>query len=81
MKIYDSYSLRDAHLAKHPDSHFFGERFSEMRLLKSKATATDGLGEKHLCYLLSSVQRIPMVGRKRVWHCFDVETLEHIKTV
>ncbi len=89
MKIYDSYSLRDAHLAKHPDSHFFdrdtlkffGERFSEMRLLKSKVTATDGLGEKHLCYLLSSVQRIPMVGRKRVWHCFDVETLEHIKTV
>ena len=50
MKIYDSYSLRDAHLAKHPDSHFFdrdtlkffGERFSEMRLLKSKGTVTDG---------------------------------------
>lgn len=85
-EIKDAYDLRAAYYAKHPNGHFFdretlkwfGERFSEMRLLKGTVQVTDSLGKEHTCYVLSSLQRIPMVGRKRVYHYFDVETLEDI---
>lgn len=50
-----------------------------MRLLKGTVQVTDSLGKEHTCYVLSSLQRIPMVGRKRVYHYFDVETLENIE--
>lgn len=85
-EINDVYDLRSAYYEKHPNGHFFdgdtlkffGERFSEMRLLKGTVQVTDSLGKEHTCYVVSSLQRIPMVGRKRVYHHFDVETLEDI---
>lgn len=85
-EISDIYDLKRAYYAKHPNGHFFdrdtlkffGERFSEMRLLKGTVKVTDSLGDEHTCYVVSSLQRIPMVGRKRVYHHFDVETLEDI---
>ena len=49
-----------------------------MRLLKGTVQVTDSLGKEHTCYVVSSRQRIPMVGPKRVYHHFDVETLEDI---
>ena len=85
-EIHDAYSLRSAHLEKHPGSHFFdsetlrffGETMFGMRLLKGTMKKTDSLGVEHICYVLSSTQKIPMVGRKRVYHYFDVETLDDI---
>lgn len=69
-EINDVYDLRAAYYEKHPNGHFFdgdtlkffGERFSEMRLLKGTVQVTDSLGKEHTCYVVSSLQRIPMVG-------------------
>lgn len=85
-KIEDVYDLRAAYYRKHPTGHFFdkdtlkffGERFSEMRLLKGTVQIKDSLGKDHTCYVVSSMQRIPLVGKKRVYHHFDVETLDDI---
>lgn len=54
-----------AYKTAHPDGHFFdektlkffGERRSEMRLLKGTTRIKDVCGEEHECYVLSSVQR------------------------
>ena len=86
MKITTVSELRSAYCEKHPDGHFFdadtlkffGERFSEIRLLKKKETITDYLGKEHSCYVLSSVQRRPMGRPRRTYHYFDEATLENI---
>lgn len=71
---------------KHPDGHFFdrdtlrffGERFSDMRVLKKTVNITDCTGREYTCYVLSSVQRNHPSGPTRVYHYFDVETFEDI---
>lgn len=73
---YDAYP--DGHFFDHDTLKFFGERYSEMRLLKDTVKITDVLGTEHECYVVSSRQRIPLVGVKRVHHYFDVKTLEDI---
>lgn len=74
---------------RHPDGHFFdrdtlkffGERRSEMRLLKGTVEITDACGEKHTCYVISSRQRPgPPLKPRRKYHYFDVETLEDVCT-
>ena len=74
---------------KHPDGHFFdartlkafGERRSEMRLLKGTVKIKSAGGFPHTCYVVSSVQRPPApLTRRRVHHYFDVETLEDVCT-
>lgn len=85
-KIEDMYDLRIAYSETHPNGHFFdrdtfkffGERFSAMRLLKGTVQVTDSLGVTHTCYVVSSTQNIPLVGKKKVYHHFDVETLDDI---
>lgn len=71
----------------HPNGHFFdpetlkffGERRSEMRLLKGTVHVTSICGEEHECYVLSSVQRPPAPLKKhRKYHYFDVETFEDV---
>ena len=62
----------------HDTLKFFGERLSEMYLLKNTATIKDCLGEKHECYILSSLQRNNPSGAKRTYHYFDVETLKRV---
>jgi len=70
---------------RHPGSYFFrrntliffGERISDMRILKETATITDYDGA-HECYVLSSLQRKYPGGPRRKYHYFDVDTLEHI---
>ncbi len=57
---------------------FFGERISEMRVLKNPVTLTDYCGEKHTCYVLSSYQRKHPLGPRRAYHYFDVESFEVI---
>lgn len=85
-EIKSVYGLIDAYREKHPNSHFFdhdtlkffGERISEMRLLKKKETITDISGEKHECYVLSSLQRKNPMGPRRKYTYFDVETLDNV---
>lgn len=85
-EITSVYGLVNAYYAKHPHGHyfdhdtlkFFGERMSEMRLLKNKETVTDVSGDKHECYVLSSLQRKHPLGPRRKYTYFDVETLEDV---
>ncbi len=82
------YGLKDRHEGKHPSSHFFdpdtlrffGERLSEMRVLKAVETITSAGGEKHECYCVSSLQRKAPGGPRRKYHYFDINTFEHIIT-
>lgn len=86
MQIRDAYDLRSAYYGKHPDGHYFdhdtlkwfGERMSEMRLLKGTKTVTDISGEEHECYVLSSLQRKYPGGPRRKYTYFDVETLDDV---
>lgn len=72
--------LKRRHIMHHPTSHFFdsstlrffGERFSEMRVLKTIAKVEDYSGEVHECYILSSLQRNAPGGPRRKYHYFDV---------
>lgn len=65
----------------HPDGHFFdsktlrffGERISEMRVLK-KTVMING----HECWVLSSRQRKAPVSPQRSYHFFDICTYDHI---
>lgn len=80
------YGLKARHEGKHPGSHFFdaetlrffGERLSEMRVLKTLETVTDYNGNPRKCYCLSSLQRNAPGGPRRKYHYFDVETFEHV---
>lgn len=82
--------LADAYYRSHPDGHFFdpgtlkffGERRSEMRLLKGTVKITSAGGYEHECYVLSSVQRPgPPLKPRRKYHYFDVETFEDVCVV
>lgn len=86
-KPRDAHHLARMYREKRPDGHFFdpetlkffGERMSEMRLLKNTSHITSAGGYEHECYVLSSVQRPgPPLRRRRVYHYFDVETLEDV---
>lgn len=57
---------------------FFGERRSEMRVLKDTTTITDWSGERHECYVLSSLQRKAPGGPRRAYHYFDTKTFEEV---
>jgi len=80
------YALKARHEGKHPGSHFFdpdtlrffGERLSDMRVLKQLETVTSAGGETHTCYCLSSLQRKAPGGPRRAYHYFDAETYAHI---
>ena len=72
---------------KHPEGHFFdretlkffGERISDMRVMKDTEVVTDYAGEKHTCYCLSHLQRKHPCGPTRRYTYFDVDTLDKIK--
>lgn len=75
-----------AYYRTHPEGHYFdretlkfyGERRSELRLLKNLADVCDAMGETHKCYVVSSLQRNAPYGPRRVYHYFDVDTLNDI---
>lgn len=73
---YDAYP--DGHFFDHDTLKFFGERYSEMRLLKDTVVIEDSLGAKHECYVVSSRQRPPMGQPRRVHHYFDVNTMDNV---
>ena len=62
----------------HDTLKFFGERVSEMRILKNTVKITDEMDEKRECYILSSLQRNYPSGAKRSYSYFDCETLERV---
>ena len=78
--------LINEYQSKHPHGHFFdrdtlkffGERFSEMRVLQGIAVIEDYSGEKHKCYILSSLQRKAPSGAKRTYHYFDTTTFDNV---
>ena len=78
------YGLIDRHNTAEPGSHFFdtdtlrffGERISEMRVLKDTEVIEDYWGTKHTCYVLSSLQRKHPSGPTRVYHYFDTNTFK-----
>ena len=86
MKITNVNELRDAYQQKNPQGHFFDkdtlkffeESMSSMRLLKGTREITTLSGEKHTCYVLSTFQRVPLIGRRRAHFYFDVDTLENV---
>lgn len=82
----DVYTLKAEYERLHPDEHFFdretlrffGETMSSMRVLKGTAKVKELCGEEHICFVLSTVQSVPLVGRRRKYHYFDCETLDNI---
>jgi len=81
------YMLKEKHLQNHPNSHyfdydtlkFFGERMSEMRVLKDLCKVKDVSGEEHNAYCLSSIQhKAPNGTSKRKYAYFDSITFDHI---
>lgn len=78
--------LINEYQSKHPHGHFFdrdtlkffGERISEMRVLQGIAIVEDYSGEKHKCYVLSSLQRKAPSGAKRTYHYFDTTTFDNV---
>lgn len=78
--------LMEEYLTRNPGGHFFdtktlkffGERVSEMRVLKGVTVISDRNGKQHLCYTLSTLQRKNPAGPKRHYAFFDVETFEVI---
>lgn len=85
-KITSVYTLKSAYEAKHPDGHYFdndtlkyfGERLSEMRVLKDTIEITDECGNKHTCYVLSKFSRKYPTGARRTYDYFDVDTFDII---
>lgn len=65
-----------------PDTlKFFGERLSDMKVLKNKVQVTDVCGEVHTCYCVSAKRRKNWNGPCKPYthyHYFDVETFHHI---
>lgn len=80
------YGLMDGYKANNRSGHFFdsdtlkffGERISEMRVLKATEKIKTYSGEIHECYVLSSLQRKNPSGPKRAYHYFDINTFEFI---
>ena len=71
----------ESHFFDHDTLKFFGERLSEMRLLKDKVEITDICGEKHTCYVISATRRknaFQSCKPYKYYHYFDVNTFQHI---
>ena len=57
---------------------FFGERLSEMRVLKGTALIECEDGKTRECYCVSSLQRKHPRGPRRTYAFFDVKTLDQV---
>lgn len=73
IKLHERYQPDSTYFSRE-NLRFFGERISEMRVLKG-TTMVDG----HECWVLSTRQRNAPEGvPQRRYHYFDVNTLEHV---
>lgn len=88
MAIKTVYDLKNAHEQAFPGSHyfdtetlkFFGERLSDMYVLKDTVIVKSVDGEEHECYVLSKHQKRYDGKYIRCYDYFDVKTLEQIIT-
>ena len=71
-------AVPNSHFFDHDTLKFFGERISEMRVLEKLAEITDISGEKHTCYVLSSLQRNHPIRPTRTYHYFDTTTFREV---
>ena len=76
-RMYRKYNP-SGHFFDHDTLKFFGERKSEMRVLKGTVKVQDVSGEEHECWVLSSLQRKHPCGPKRKYHYFDIETVDQV---
>ena len=82
------YQLIREYYRNEPDGHFFdrqtlkwfGERISEMRVLKGTRKIKDYRGNEHEVYVLSSLQRNHPIKPTRAYHYFDTEPFQIIIT-
>lgn len=80
------HELIKTYYEKNPDGHyfdkdtlrFFGERISDMYVLKDTVKIKDISGEKHEAYVISRLQRKHPGGPRRTYAYFDVDTLNDI---
>lgn len=86
MKMRNIDELIRTYYQKHPNGHyfdrdtlkFFGERRSDMRLLKGTVNVKDIIGREHEAYCISRLQRKCPGGARRTYAYFDVNTLDDI---
>lgn len=86
MEIKNIDDLIREYYIKQPNGHyfdrdtlkFFGERRSDMRLLKGTVKVTNIRGEEHEAYCISRLQRNYPGGPRRTYAYFDVNTLDDI---
>ena len=57
---------------------FFGERLSDMYILKKTAKVKDYLGVTHECYVLSKISKDYRGKKVRKYDYFDIHTLERM---
>jgi hypothetical protein len=72
-------SARNSHFFDHDTLKFFGERMSEMQVLKRTVIITDICDEKHECYVLSVKRHKNWNGACRAYtyyHYFDINTFD-----
>lgn len=85
-KIHNVTQLIQEFNKTHPGSYYFskntlkgfGERVSDMYLLKGTHRLIDSDGYEYECYVLSSLQRNNPAGPSRRYHYFEVDTLDSI---
>ena len=68
----------DGHFFDRETLRFFGERLSEMRVLRDTATIKAEDGKTHECYVLSRFQRKHPRGPRRTYTFFCVKTLNKV---
>ena len=68
----------DGHFFDRETLRFFGERLSEMRVLKGTALIECEDGETRECYRVSSLQRKHPRGPRRSYTFFCVKTLDEV---
>lgn len=82
----DVYRLMAEYANHNPGGHyfdrktlrFFGERISEMRVLKGTYKVRDGAGNEYEAYCLSSLQRKHPCGPLRHYSYFEVGTFKYL---
>lgn len=82
------YNLIAEHKKNFPESHyfdhdtlkFFGERVSDMRVLKKTTIVNDYRGKPHECFVLSKVSKDFYGRHYRNYDYFDIVTYERIIT-
>ena len=79
IRQYDRHNP-NGHYFDHDTLKFFGERLSDMRVLKDKVKVRDSSGNEHIAYCLSSLQRNHPCGKRRKYSYFDHGTFEQIIT-